>query len=54
MENKCCRKRVCVTTEIFRNIVLDTGVLSVAIVSRGDDLVERVRFSAVNYRKAAY
>ena len=55
VENKCCRKRICITTtEIFRTIVLDTSVLSVAIVSRGDDLVERVRFAPANYRKAAY
>jgi len=55
IENKCCRKRVCITTtESFHSIVLDTTILSVALVSRGDDIVERVTYTPASYRKTAY
>ena len=48
-------KRVCITTtESFHSIILDTTILSVALVSRGDDIVERVTYTPASYRKTAY
>ena len=37
IENRCCRKRPCITTEdFFQSAVLDTSVLSIAIVNCSD------------------
>jgi len=37
IENRCCRKRPCITTEdFFQSAVLDMSVLSIAIVNRSD------------------
>lgn len=55
IENKCCRKRICVTTtEPFETIVLDRDVLSVAIVNRSDNFADEPDYSPSSYTKAAY
>ena len=54
-ENKCCRKRACVTSyELFRNICIDREVLRLAISGRCDKRAEEPDFSMNSFRKAAY
>lgn len=54
-ENKCCRKRVCVTSyELFQNICIDREVLTVAIRARCDIRVEEPDYASNSFRKAAY
>ena len=53
-ENVCCRQVPCITTtELFDNI-LNTDVLSIAIVSGSDALASTPDYSPAGYRKAAY
>lgn len=54
-ENKCCRKRRCITSyELFRNICIDREVLHLAISGRCDIHAEEPDFSMNSFRKAAY
>ena len=54
-ENVCCRKRPCITTtDSFSTLVLQMGVLSVAIVHSADHYVRDVDYSPASYQKAAY
>ena len=54
VENVCCRQRPCITTsEAFESIVLDSHVLSVAIVSRSDTFADDPDYTSASYRKAA-
>ena len=54
-ENKCCRKRLCVTSyELFQNICIDREVLTVAIRARCDIRVEEPDYASNSFRKAAY
>jgi len=54
-ENKCCRKRTCVTSyELFRNVCIDREVLRLAIGGRCDIRAEEPDFSMNSFRKAAY
>jgi len=54
-ENVCCRKRPCITTtETFDNSVLNTDVLSIAIVSGADVMAHTPEYTPTAYRKAAY
>lgn len=54
-ENVCCRQVPCITTtELFDNNVLNTDVLSIAIVSGSDVLASTPDYSPAGYRKAAY
>ena len=55
VENKCCRKRDCVTNSLaFANLVLDRATLDIAIVHRIDFFVGSPDYSPANYRKVAY
>ena len=55
IENLCCKQRPCITTvDTFESIVLDSNVLSVAIVNRCDTFVDEPDYSPQSYRKAAY
>lgn len=55
VENVCCWQVPCVTTtEMFDNNVLNTDVLSIAIVSGSDILASTPDYSRASYRKAAY
>ena len=46
-ENKCCRKRVCVTSyELCQNICIDREVLTVAIRARCDTTVEEPDYAS--------
>ena len=55
IENVCCRKRPCIcTTEFFTSVVLDTNVLSIAIVDRSDVYADDPDYSPASYRKSAY
>ena len=42
------------TTEFFESVVLDSHVLSVAIVNRCDTLADDPEYSPQHYHKAAY
>lgn len=54
-EDKCCGKRVCVTSyELFQNICIDREVLTVAVRARCDIRVEEPDYSSNSFRKAAY
>lgn len=54
-ENKCCKNRSCVTSyELFRNIVLDREVLTIAIRARCDIRAENADYEMNSFRKAAY
>ena len=54
-ENVCCKQVPCVTTlGIFENNVLNTDVLSIALVSRCDDLADTAEYTPAAYRKIAY
>ena len=54
-ENICCRKQPCIcTTEYFTSVVLDTNVLSIAIVNRSDVYADDPDYSPASYRKSAY
>ena len=54
-ENKCCRKRVFVTSyELFQNICIHREVLTVAIRARCDIRVEEPAYASNSFRKAAY
>ena len=54
-ENKCCGKRSCVTSyEMFRNVVMDREVLTLAIRARCDFRAEDAEYEMSSYRKAAY
>ncbi|KAL9960635.1 hypothetical protein ACROYT_G034119 [Oculina patagonica] len=54
-ENKCCGKRSRVTSyEMFRNVVLDREVLTLAIRARCDIRAEDAEYEMTSYRKAAY
>ena len=54
-ENKCCRKRMCVTSyELSQNICIDREVLTVAIRARCDIRVEEPDYASNSFRKAAY
>ena len=54
-ENVCCKQRPCITTvDIFRTNVLNTDVLSIAIVGRSDDFADIAEYSPTSYRKTAY
>ena len=55
IENLCCKQRPCITTvDTFESIVLDSNVLSVAIVNRCDTFADEPDYSPQSYRKAAY
>ena len=55
IENVCCRQRCCVTTlTYFETGVLDTTVLSIAIVYRSEIFVDDPEYTPASYRKAAY
>ena len=55
IENVCCRQRPCIsTTDFFASVVLDTNVLSIAIVNRSDMFADDPDYSPASYRKAAY
>ena len=55
IENLCCKQRPCITTiDTFESIVLDSNVLSVAIVNRCDTFANEPDYSPQSYRKAAY
>ncbi|XP_067030911.1 P2X purinoceptor 7-like [Acropora muricata] len=54
-ESKCCKNRSCVTSyELFRNIVLDREVLTIAIRARSDIRAENADYEMNSFRKAAY
>ena len=54
-ENVCCKQRPCITTvDIFTTNVLNTDVLSIAIVGRSDDFADTPEYSPASYRKVAY
>ena len=54
-ENVCCKQRPCISTvEVFSTNVLNTDVLSIAIVGRSDDFADTVEYSPAAYRKTAY
>jgi len=54
-ENVCCRQRPCITTaEVFNTNVLNTDVLSIAIVRRSDDFADTADYTPTSYQKAAY
>ena len=54
-ENKCCRKRTCVTSyELFRNICTDREVLVIAIRARCDIRAGEADYEMNSFRKAAY
>jgi len=55
VENVCCRKRQCITTtDFFQSVVLDSNVLSIAIVNRSDVYADTPDYTPASYRKAAY
>ena len=55
IENRCCRKRPCITTEdFFQSAVLDMSVLSIAIMNRSDVFADDPEYTPASYRKAAY
>ena len=52
-ENKCCGKRSCVTScEMFRNVVLDSEVLNIAIRAQCDIRAEVADFEMNSFCKA--
>ena len=54
-ENKCCGKRLCVTSyQTFRDGCINRHALELAIKSRSDMRVEQFEFTTNDYRKAAY
>ena len=54
-ENVCCKQAPCVTTlDVFETNVLNTDVLSIALVSRCDDLADTAEYTPAAYRKTAY
>jgi len=54
-EEKCCGKRVCVTSyELFNNICIDREVLTVAIRARCGIRVGEPHYASNSLRKAAY
>lgn len=55
VENKCCGKRVCVTSyELFWNICIDREILRLAIRAQCDIRAEEPDYSMNSFRKAAY
>ena len=55
IENLCCKQRPCITTtEFFESVMLDSHVLSVAIVNRSDTFADDPDYSLQSYHKAAY
>lgn len=55
VENKCCKKRTCVTCyEMFNNICIDREVLTLAIRARFDIMAEEADYSSNSFRKASY
>ena len=54
-KNVCCKQQPCITTvDIFATNVLNTDVLSIAIVGRSDDFADMPKYSPASYRKVAY
>ena len=54
-ENKCCGKRLCVTSyQTFRDGCINRHALELAIKSRSDMRVEQFEFTTNDYRKAAH
>ena len=54
-ENVCCKQRLCITTiDIFTTNLLNTDVLSIAIVGRSDYFPVTPEYSLASYRKATY
>ena len=54
-ENKCCGKRLCVTSyQIFSQCCVNRNVLELAIKYRTDSRAEQFDFSTNELRKAAY
>lgn len=54
-ENVCCKQVPCVTTlDVFKTNVLNTDVLSIALVSRYDDLADTAEYTPAAYQKTAY
>ena len=54
-ENVCCRERPCLSTnDSFAQLVLQTDVLSIAIVHSAVHYVTDAEYTPVSYRKAAY
>ena len=55
VEDMCCRKRPCITTQdFFQSAVLDMTVVSIAIVNRSDLFADDLDYSPSGYRKAVY
>lgn len=54
IENVCCRKQPCVTTEFFQLAVLDMNVISITIVNQSDVFADDLDYSPSSYQKATY
>lgn len=55
IENVCCRKQPCVTTqEFFQLAMLDMNVISTTIVNQSDVFADDLDYSPSSYQKATY